>query len=101
MNISAYLTSLARTAVPSAWGVLISWAIGAGLLSPELQAQAQSFAFVLVGVVIAAYYALVRFLEAQAWFPTWLSAILLGAPTVPVYVGQSSPAATGETTTLR
>lgn len=101
MNITAYLTSLARTAVPSAWGILISWAVGAGLLSPELQAQAQSFAFVLVGVVIAAYYGLLRLLEAQPWWPAWLSTLFLGAPTVPVYVGQSSPAATGDATTLR
>jgi hypothetical protein len=94
MNLSAYLTSVARTVVPSAWGALISWAIYAGILDPALQDQAQAFASVLVGVIIAVYYALVRLLEAQAWWPTWLSAVLLGAPTAPVY--KPVPAAPGD-----
>jgi hypothetical protein len=90
MNLSAYLTSLARTVVPTAWGALISWAVYAGILAPELQVQAQAFASVLVAVVISLYYLVVRLLETQAWWPAWLSAVLLGAPSVPVYV----PAAT-------
>jgi hypothetical protein len=90
MNLSAYLTSVARTVIPSAWGALISWAVFAGFLSPELQAQAEGFATVLVGVTIALYYALVRFLETQAWWPAWLSIALLGASTVPVYRDQAA-----------
>jgi len=97
MNLSAYLTSVARTVIPSAWGALISWAVFAGLLSPELQATAQEFATVLVGVSIALYYALVRLAEAQSWWPAWLSVALLGASTVPVYRTQTAPEVTGHT----
>lgn len=85
MNLSTYVTSVARTLVPSLWGAAISWAVYAGLLPPALQDQAQAFASVLVGLIIALYYALVRLLEAQAWWPAWLSAVLLGAPVVPSY----------------
>ena len=95
MNLSAYLTSVARTVIPSAWGALISWAVYAGILSPDLQAGAQDFATILVAVTVALYYALVRFLEAQAWWPAWLSAVLLGASTVPVYRQQTAPEVTG------
>lgn len=85
MNISAYLTSVARTVIPTAWGALISWAIYAGVLDPALQDQALSVASILVSVVISLYYIVIRLLEAQAWWPSWASAVLLGAPTVPVY----------------
>ena len=85
MNLSAYLTSVFRTVIPAAWGALITWAVTAGLLPTDLAAQAESFGLVLVAVVISLYYALVRLLEAQAWWPAWLSAVLLGAPSVPVY----------------
>lgn len=97
MNLSAYLTSVARTVIPSAWGALISWAVFAGLLTPDLQAQAESFATVLVGLAIALYYALVRLAEAQPWWPAWLSVVLLGASTVPVYRDQAAPEVTGRT----
>jgi hypothetical protein len=99
MNISAYLISVARTVIPSAWGALISWAVYAGLLSPDLQASAEQFATILVGVVIALYYALVRLAEAQSWWPAWLSAVLLGAPSVPSYapaVADSAARRTGD-----
>lgn len=96
MNLSSYVTSVLRTLIPSAWGALISWAVFAGLLSPDLQAQAQQFATVLVAVAIAVYYALVRLLEAQAWWPAWASAVLLGAPAVPSYgPAPASPAGLG------
>lgn len=95
MNLSAYLTSVARTVIPSAWGALISWAVYTGLLPDTLRDQALGFASVLVAVVIALYYAVVRLVEAQTWWPAWLSAVLLGAPTVPVYRDQSAPEVTG------
>jgi hypothetical protein len=85
MNLSAYLTSVARTVIPTAWGALISWAVYAGILPPELQAQAVAFASVLVGLVISLYYLVVRLLESQSWWPAWASAVLLGAPAQPVY----------------
>ncbi len=85
MALSSYITSVLRTLVPSAWGALISWAVYAGLLTPELQAQAESFSTILVAAAVAAYYALVRLLEGQSWWPSWLSAVLLGAPAQPVY----------------
>ncbi len=95
MNLSAYFTSVARTVIPAAWGTLITWAVTAGLLPAGLAAQAESFGLVLVAVVISVYYALVRLAEAQAWWPAWLSAVLLGAPTVPVYRQQTAPEVTG------
>lgn len=96
MNLSAYLISVVRTVVPSAWGALISWAVYSGVLPPELQAQALQFASVLVAVIIAVYYGLVRLLEGQAWWPAWLSAVLLGAPSTPSYA--PARAASGTTT---
>ncbi len=90
MNLSAYLTSVMRTVVPAAWGTLITWAVTAGLLPPELAAQAESFGLVLLAVVISLYYALVRLAESQTWWPAWLSAVLLGAPTVPTYTRQDA-----------
>ncbi len=92
VNLSAYLTSVARTIVPAAWGTLITWAVTVGILPPELAAQAESFGLVLVAVVISLYYALVRLAESQTWWPAWLSAVLLGAPTVPVYRAQDDAA---------
>lgn len=91
MNLSAYVISVARTVVPTAWGALISWAIYAGILPPELQALAQEFAAILVAVIIGAYYALVRLAEAQVWWPAWLSAVLIGAPSQPVYKPVGDP----------
>jgi hypothetical protein len=102
MNLSAYLTSLARTVVPTVWGALISWAVYAGILAPELQGQALAFSGVLVAVAISLYYLVVRFLETQAWWPSWLSAVLLGAPSVPVYVAQTTvDGGTGRPTGIR
>lgn len=95
MNLSAYLTSVARTVIPSAWGAAISWAVYAGFLPSDLQVTAENFAAVLVAVVVSLYYALVRLAEAQSWWPAWLSAVLLGAPTVPVYRQQTAPEVTG------
>lgn len=89
MNLSAYLTSVARTVIPSLWGLAITALVTWGILPTELAAQAESFGIVLVALVISVYYALVRLLEAQAWWPAWLSAVLLGAPTVPVYRAQT------------
>lgn len=95
MNVTAYLTSVARTAIPTAWGALISWAVYAGILPPALQAEAQAFASVLVAVVISLYYVVIRLAEAQAWWPSWASVLLLGASTVPVYRTQTAPEVTG------
>jgi hypothetical protein len=95
VNVSAYITSVLRTVIPSAWGALIAWLISIGILTPELAAQAQDTAVVWVAIAIGVYYALVRFLESQAWWPGWLSAVLLGSPTVPVYRSQTAPEVTG------
>ena len=89
MNLTSYLTSVAQTVGITVWGALISWAVYAGILPPALQAEAQAFAGVLVAVVISLYYIVIRLAEAQAWWPAWASAVLLGAPTVPVYREQA------------
>lgn len=80
-----YLTSLLRTAVPTAWGSLIFWLVSNNLLPDTMAAQAESFGVVAAAVTIGVYYALARWLETQPWFPVWLSTLLLGSGRPPAY----------------
>jgi hypothetical protein len=85
--VSDYLVSVIRTSIPTAWAALIAWLVGVNLLPPELVAQAEGFAVVLTAVAVALFYALVRWLEGQTWFPLWLSRMLLGSVKAPTYLG--------------
>lgn len=80
-----YLTSVLRTVVPTAWGALIAWLVGSSLLPATLETQASGFGVVVAAVAIGVYYALVRWLETQPWFPAWLAALLLGGGRPPEY----------------
>lgn len=84
--MSPYVTSLLRTLVPSAWGTALAWLVSAGVLDAAGALGAAPFGpSVLVPITIGAYYALVRLLERQPWWPRWLSAVLLGGPSAPSY----------------
>jgi hypothetical protein len=83
--MSDLVVSWLRTVVPTIWGLVIAWLIGKGLLPQELQEQAEAFAMVLIGVCIALYHLIVRMVEP--WLPDWLTAILIGNPKAPTYIG--------------
>lgn len=84
--MSDYLTSVIRTAVPTAWGTAVAWLIGAGLLPADLTETAEGFAVVLVAVSVAGYYAIVR--AAEPHLPDWLTRVLLGSGKPPNYLGR-------------
>jgi hypothetical protein len=77
--MSAAIISLIRTWVPVAVGSLVAWLISIGI---ELDPEAETGLVVgLTGVVIAAYYGIVRWLERR-W--PWIG-VLLGVPAAPSY----------------
>lgn len=77
--MSNTIVSLIRTYVPVAVGAGIAWLLTLGV---QVDAEAQTGLVTgLTGVLIAAYYAVARALEAR-W--PWLG-VLLGVPVVPEY----------------
>lgn len=72
--MSDLVTSLIRTYTP----VLVGWLIGVGLLPSSLSDEAGA---ALTGLIIGAYYLLVRLLESRWPKLGWL----LGAPKAPTY----------------
>lgn len=77
-----YLISLIRTAVPSAVGAVLSWALVNFGLSVDDDTKIALITG-LTGAIITIYYALVRALETK--FP-WVGSFL-GAPKAPAYKG--------------
>lgn len=73
-----------RTAVPTAWGVVLTFlasrlpALHALVDNPHVYA-------VIDGAVTLAWYGLFRAIEAK--LPAWLTRFVLGANTAPVYPG--------------
>jgi hypothetical protein len=79
MTMSATITSLIRTWVPIAVGSLISWLITLGVtLNPTTEA---GLVTALTGVLIAAYYTVIRLGEKRWPF----LGVLLGSATPPTY----------------
>lgn len=77
--MSATIVSLIRTYVPIGVGAFIAWLLTLGIqLDPEAEA---GLVVGLTGVVIAAYYGAVRWLEKR-W--PWIG-VLLGVPAEPAY----------------
>ncbi|HEY8371671.1 MAG TPA: hypothetical protein VIL00_02905 [Pseudonocardiaceae bacterium] len=88
-GIRELLISGVRTAVPYAWGVVITWLVTTGLLPADAADQARdlgeragSVAASLVGL---AWYLAARWVERQPWAPAWLVQLLLGSTHQPVY----------------
>lgn len=84
--MSDTIVSLIRTWVPIAVGAAVSWlARKLGWVTPDTAALATAF----TGLVIAAYYALARWLEKK-----WTGfGFLLGIPKEPAYEGTPGPPA--------
>lgn len=84
------LTSILRTVVPALWGSLIGWLLSvAPVLEPLrelLLSQADVLVPILGAVIIAAWYALWRWLEPL--LPAWLVRAVLGSAKTPVYEGK-------------
>lgn len=78
--MSQYIISVIRTWVPVFVGSLIGWLVSIGIDVPE--DARNSLIIAISGVTIAAYYALVRWLEQK--FPQ--VGLLLGYVKQPVYI---------------
>ncbi|MCO1338097.1 hypothetical protein BJH93_04185 [Kocuria polaris] len=89
------LTSILRTIVPTLWGGLITWLIGALPVLAPLRADLLAYGDLLVpalaSIIIGAWYALWRWAEPR--LPAWLTRIVLGSNQAPVY---DSPVTSGE-----
>jgi glycoside hydrolase-like protein len=85
-GLAGYLVSLVRTALPAAWGALITWLVSTRLLPADLGEQAQTLATtVLVPVAGALVYALARWLETRPGLPRSVANLLLGSTRAPTY----------------
>lgn len=88
------LTALLRTIVPALWGSLIAWLIGVlPILAPletDLRGLANVLLPIITAVIIAAWYALWRWLQPR--LPDWLVRAVLGSAKMPVYVGKHTDA---------
>jgi hypothetical protein len=77
-----YGTSWLRTAVPVAWGALVTFLFSR---VPELHEALVNpgVTMAVTGVVVAAWYSLFRAIENR--LPRWLTAFLLGSNAQPIY----------------
>ncbi|WP_406641326.1 DUF6519 domain-containing protein [Amycolatopsis sp. WGS_07] len=82
-QLGDHLTSWLRTVVPGLWSALVAWLVSLGLPSSVTDAVAGLGNQVIVPLVLAVVYALLRGLEAQ--MPPWLTRILLGSNRPPSY----------------
>jgi hypothetical protein len=83
--VSDYVLSLIRTVVPVLWGALITYLVSlipgvAQLIDP---ANVIGFGPAVAAVLASAWYALMRKIEPM--LPAWLTVIVLGSNTPPVY----------------
>ncbi|AYN58097.1 hypothetical protein PBI_JUDY_27 [Arthrobacter phage Judy] len=81
------LTSLLRTVVPYAWGIVVTWLITVLPVLAPLENQLLGLATlalpILAAVISAAWYAFWRWLEPR--LPVWLTRAVLGSAKTPVY----------------
>lgn len=90
--MSDQLTSWLRTVVPGLWSALIAWLITLGLPDSVVTATSDLGATVIVPLVLAGVYALLRSLEPK--MPPWLTVVLLGSNRPPTYTpkpGDTAP----------
>jgi hypothetical protein len=77
--MNSFITSLIRTWTPMVVGAIVAWLVSKGYaVNPE---QSDALGVVLTGAFSAAYYLIVRFLEAKFPQAGWL----LGVPAKPSY----------------
>ncbi|RZU61728.1 hypothetical protein [Zhihengliuella halotolerans] len=83
------LTSILRTVIPTLWGGLITWLVGALPVLAPLKADLLEYGDLLVpvlaSIIIGTWYALWRWAEPR--LPAWLVRILLGSARSPSYDG--------------
>ncbi|WP_210725775.1 hypothetical protein [Arthrobacter silvisoli] len=81
------LTSFLRTIVPALWGSFVGWLLGLlpilEPLRPQLIEYSTPLTAIVGAVIIAAWYALWRWLEPL--LPVWLVRAVLGSAKAPVY----------------
>ncbi|ASO21769.1 hypothetical protein FHR81_003418 [Actinoalloteichus hoggarensis] len=89
--MSDRIVSLIRTVIPVWWGSLLAWLVGLGL--PDGVAEvAADLGPLLVGLTIAGWYAVARWLESR--LPRWLVRLLFGSSSTPSYAAPSAGSAT-------
>lgn len=90
-TLSDRAVSYLRTAVPIAWGTLVTYLLG--WLAPHLPGElgpllvdalgGEAAVTLVVALAIAAWYAVWRVLEPR--IPAWLARVVLGSSSTPVY----------------
>lgn len=85
------LTSWLRTVVPGLWATLVAWLVSFGLPASMTDWLGGLGNQVMVPIVLAIVYALLRRLEPL--MPPWLTRLLIGSNRPPSYAGASSQAA--------
>lgn len=99
-SLSDYVTSVLRTAVPYAWGLLITYLVSLlpGVASVLLPAVPDILGWgpALAAVLAAGWYALMRKIEPK--LPAWLTVVVLGSNSQPTYLtGTETVLPTGTT----
>jgi hypothetical protein len=86
--MSDQLTSWLRTVVPGLWSALIAWLVARGLPDAVTGALSGLGSQIIVPVVLAGVYAVLRWVEPK--LPPWLTRILLGSNRPPAYSGTNT-----------
>ena len=85
-GLTGYAISLIRTYVPLAWGTVIGALLSWGVLPSDWAGEAKAVGTsVIVPLTVAAFYALVRWLERQKWMPRGVVLAVLGSDQAPSY----------------
>ncbi|MGV9298652.1 DUF6519 domain-containing protein [Amycolatopsis sp. NPDC003676] len=87
-QLGDHFTSWLRTVVPGLWSALVAWLVSLGLPASVTDAVSGLGNQVIVPVVLAIVYALLRQLEPQ--MPPWLTRVLLGSNRPPSYAETGS-----------
>jgi hypothetical protein len=85
------LTSWLRTVVPGLWATLVTWLVSFGLPASMTDWLGWLGNQVIVPIVLAIVYALLRRLEPG--MPPWLTRLLIGSNRPPQYAAATGPAA--------
>ncbi|MEV6226833.1 hypothetical protein AB0L88_02930 [Saccharopolyspora shandongensis] len=86
--MSDQLTAWLRTIVPAAWSALVAWLITAGAPDWLTDPLGDAGPTLVVPVVLAAVYALLRWAEPR--LPAWATRLLLGSAQPPTYTPPDS-----------